>query len=98
MSLCPKCGFYKYSCSCLKKEDKVPKEFEHSVVARVRLTIDIPVRSSWGADCTMAQIYKQAEQDAQDMLRQFFEKNNLIGRACVIGEPKVTAVLASNKE
>lgn len=69
---------------------------ENSVTARVRLLIDVPVNSSWSQSTTMAQITKQAQEDAIALVKGHFDKQDR-GRHCIsiIGEPVVTAVLAT---
>lgn len=69
---------------------------ENSVNARVRLLIDIPVNSTWGPTTTMAQITKQAEEDALAIVNGWFEKR--YNRVTVIGKPVVTAILATGEK
>ena len=63
--------------------------------ARVRLTIDIPLTDTWGSDCAIDQIQKQAKEGALGMIRnsQFHE----LKLATIIGEPVVTAVLVEEQ-
>ncbi len=66
-----------------------------TATARVRLTLDIPVGDSWGADCNIAQIEKQAAESAIGLIRNAGDFGRLYsaGRIEIIGEPQVTAVL-----
>jgi hypothetical protein len=73
-----------------KMEDKP------SGCARVLLTIEVPVNSSWGDDCTVGQIYKQAADEALGYIRNL-ESHGRPARLTVIGEPRVTAVFVPNK-
>ena len=41
-------------------------------VARVQVTLEIPVPSGWGADCTLGQVYVQAKDAAVGILRRHF--------------------------
>lgn len=45
---------------------------EQTAVARVRVMLEIPVKGSWGDDCTVAQVYKQAVDGARGVLRRHF--------------------------
>lgn len=62
---------------------------------RVTVTLEIDVLDSWGNDCTVEQIQKQARDSAIGVCRgktyelyEYFRNN----RARVIGDPKVQAV------
>jgi hypothetical protein len=59
--------------------------------ARVRVTIDIPVGDSWGEECDIAQVHRQAKESALGMLRN--SKFHELQRAVIVGEPVVTAIL-----
>lgn len=67
-----------------------------SVYARVKLEVEVPSGSSWGPDCTMAQIQKQAIEGAISTLERALVKE-YGGGARLVGKPKVTAVLASEE-
>jgi hypothetical protein len=62
-----------------------------SAKARVRVTLEIPVGDSWGEECDIAQIHRQAKESALGMIRnsQFHE----LKLAVIVGEPVVTAIL-----
>ena len=59
-----------------------------TTTARVQVTIDITVPSTWGDDTTVAQVRNQASEDALGMLRHVEAKYDIK----VIGKPTVTAV------
>jgi hypothetical protein len=72
--------------------------------ARVQLTVEFDVGSTWGADCTTDQVFKQARDEAIDDVRAGLVIDgltiNLPGAvgggktsARIVGEPKVTMVL-----
>ena len=63
-----------------------------SVCARIRVEVEIPCASTWSQDTTMAQITKQAK----ECLPSLRAALAAIG-GCVIGEPKVISILASEK-
>lgn len=45
---------------------------EAKAVARVRVTLEIPIASLWGTGCTIEQVYKQAMDAARGILRRHF--------------------------
>lgn len=63
--------------------------------ARVQITIDVDAGSTWGKDCQLDQVYRQAAQESVARIRDVLQKSNV--RVTVVGEPKVTAVLISDK-
>lgn len=62
--------------------------------ARVQVTLDITVPDTWGPDCPTHQIWRQAAESALGLIE------NGIPRAVmqVVGEPRVTAVLAERAQ
>ncbi|MCU9947518.1 hypothetical protein [Pseudomonas sp. PDM13] len=60
--------------------------------ARVRLTLDVPV-GTWGPDCLIDQVYKQASEEAINRVR-----NLLQGRARVVGVVEVEAITTALEE
>lgn len=65
-------------------------------VARVKITLDIPLGDSWGADCPIAQVQEQASRSVLAMLRN--NKIAELARALIIGEPQVTAILIDEEK
>ncbi len=65
--------------------------------ARVTLTIEISSLGSWGGDCTVAQIYKQAAEEAVGRLRNLIGKHQLMHSMKIVGEPQVTGVFTMEK-
>ncbi len=59
--------------------------------AVVTVTLELRVSGSWGEDCTIAQVYRQAEASARGIIR-----NKLGTDVQIKGEPKVTAVMAES--
>lgn len=60
--------------------------------ARVLVTLEISdIGGTWGGDCPTDQVFRQASESAIGLLR-----NGLANKADwrVVGEPKVTAILA----
>lgn len=56
--------------------------------AKVTVEVEVPISSSWGNDCTMGQIYKQAADEARNRMNKICTQNGLR----VVGDFKVTAV------
>ena len=44
-----------------------------SAHAIVQVTLEVDVHSSWGADCGMDQVFKQAVDEAQNSVRFIFQ-------------------------
>lgn len=59
--------------------------------ARVQIVVEVDA-SSWGEDCSILQLYKQAGEAARDTLINSL-KPELIGKIRIIGEPKIIGVL-----
>lgn len=64
-------------------------EMHPSVCARVTLTLELDVPSTWGAKTTMEQIRDQAIVDAIGIVSKIGSRDSRI-----IGKPTVTAILA----
>lgn len=60
--------------------------------AKVTLTVEIDVGSTWGCDCQLSQLYKQAEDEARNIV-----KNNIGRVAVIIGTPTIEAIITSRK-
>jgi hypothetical protein len=64
---------------------------KQSAHARVTITVEVSVGSSWGDDCPISQVHKQAAQEAQEKLERLFEKER--GNLRLVGEAKVTVII-----
>jgi hypothetical protein len=64
---------------------------QYHATARVTLTVEVDVRSSWGGDCTVDQVNRQAAEEAVNYVEQAAAKDR---RIRVIGRPVVTVVTA----
>ena len=51
--------------------------------AVVVVTMEVAVGGAWGADCTVAQVYRQATEMAESIVRRAFEKEP--GRVRIVG-------------
>jgi FtsZ-binding cell division protein ZapB len=58
---------------------------------RVRVTLEIKARSTWGLDCRAEQIDKQARDEVNEDLARLFAKD--LDRVVMIGKPTVQAVI-----
>lgn len=64
-----------------------------TTVARVQVTLEIPVRGTWGADCALGQVYVQAKDEAEGIIRRVFAED----RVTVVGEPVILAVTSAGR-
>lgn len=65
--------------------------------ARVTLTVEIAVTDTWGEDCKLDQVYRQAAQSAVGEVRNGLARALDCGRARIIGEVKAVAILADKE-
>jgi hypothetical protein len=71
--------------------------------ARVQVTLEFLVTDTWGDDCKVDQVYKQAAESAIGQLRRgcLVSVASALardGEARVIGDPKVTAILVNKTD
>ena len=59
--------------------------------ARVQITVEVEA-SSWGEDCSIGQLYKQAAESARGTLIAALKPGEH-GRVTIIGEPKVIGII-----
>jgi hypothetical protein len=62
-----------------------------SASARVQITVEVDAGSSWGPDCTVAQVRDQAGTEAVRRIINTLAQGKML--ATVIGAPKVLAVM-----
>jgi len=64
--------------------------------ARVRITLDIPLTGTWGPECTVEQIQKQAKNEALGLfkVKVIAQLPPELQHARVVGEPIVTGIFA----
>jgi hypothetical protein len=79
--------------------DPRTKRSAHAIVV---VTLDVEVDSSWGGDCTVDQVHKQAADEATGTLRFIFQEANKSTSGCtrkvrVREIPKVTAVMSERE-
>lgn len=65
--------------------------------ARVMLPVEIMVHDTWGVECTVQQIHKQAYESAINMLNRM-AKENYRPPFKVVGEPKITTFIVNQFE
>jgi hypothetical protein len=61
--------------------------------ARVQLTVSIDLKDTWGNECTINQIQKQAKDGAISSMWKWVEETGVT----IVGEPKVTIVIIENE-
>lgn len=65
-------------------------------VARVQITIEIPLNQPWGADCPISQVWKQARDQAIGILERLRGRD---GQGySIIGEPTVKAIVVEEQK
>lgn len=65
--------------------------------ARAIVTIEVSGIGTWGPKCDLAQVYKQAAESAVHAIRQALIESKSDKRFEIIGEPKITAVLVTER-
>lgn len=77
-----------------------------NMTARVRVTLEINVPGAWGDDCQLSQVYKQAADEAINILRGYFSLGDCLqagaqvmgkARAQIMRTPVVLAVTTEGK-
>ena len=65
--------------------------------ARVQVTLDIEcMGGTWGEECSIGQLQKQAAEDALNQLKSIFTKEN-VRNISILGEPKVMGVITQGE-
>jgi hypothetical protein len=59
-----------------------------TATARVTLTVEIDIGSTWGDDCKLSQVYDQAKEQAVTAVKNVFQS-----RVTIIGVPTVNAIV-----
>lgn len=69
------------------------------VTAIVQLTLEVQVSSSWGGDCSMDQVFKQARDEAVGSINAALgsAREGLQSRIKIVGTPSIKAVAAERK-
>jgi hypothetical protein len=66
------------------------KDEKIKATAKVRVLLEIKISSTWGEDCTVKQVHKQAVDSAELIINQAFGSNSGIKLS---GSPKVEAII-----
>lgn len=65
-----------------------------TVHAHVTLTVEVAVRDSWGEDCSISQVHRQASESAMGHLSKCLTDCKAVR---IVGEAKVTAVIVERE-
>lgn len=68
--------------------------------AKVRVTLEIDVGSSWGNECKLDQIFDQASKEALGLLNHMiaeYKDEYLINRIKLVGKPEVDAIIVPKR-
>lgn len=68
-----------------------------SVTARVVVTLELTGLGSWGDNCPLGQVYKQAAEVAVGRIRRAVNGDATLLDAKIIGQPVVTAVMSTEE-
>lgn len=60
--------------------------------AVVTLTIEVRAQSSWGKDCSLAQVHRQAAEETSNYVRTLARAAGN-GRIKIVGEPEVKTII-----
>lgn len=67
-----------------------------SASARLEVVIDIPASSSWGTECSIGQIYRQASEETIRALGVMLRKE-FGPTAKIVGTPKVQTIITKDR-
>lgn len=65
--------------------------------ARVSVLLEVSLSDTWGSDCQLDQVYKQAKDSAMNMIHRKMTGGGQRDIR-IIGDPKVTAILTQMEE
>lgn len=65
-------------------------------VARVQIIVEFPVNSTWGEDCPLSQIHKQASEEVLGMIAEGAQRHHMYPHK-IIGEPIVKCIIAERE-
>ena len=67
--------------------------------AEIQLTLRIKVDSTWGGDCPAEQIFRQAREEAVNMLNNalYRDRDRLRNRIQIVGTPEILTVIGVRK-
>lgn len=75
----------------------MPKEKVHNVqaTAEVQLTLRVKVGSTWGGDCPAEQIFRQAREEAVNMINNalFRDREQLRHKIAIVGTPELKTII-----
>ena len=65
--------------------------------ARVQVTLNIECRDgTWGPECSIGQLQKQAAESAITQLRNIFAREN-VRNISIVGEPQITGIITQGE-
>lgn len=72
---------------------------ETSAYARVKLEVEISVNSSWGGDCSIDQVHRQAAEEAIGFIEnKVCREADIRLRMKIVGQPIISAVIVERKK
>jgi len=63
-------------------------------LAKVQITVEVEASGAWGPDCSIGQLYNQAEESAKGSLANLFSAQGKSFR--IVGSPKVLGIMTED--
>lgn len=80
---------------CAGRAEKMHQRNEKAhAVAKVKLSIEVPLDASWGGDCKLQQVWDQAREAASRIVTTALQKSGL---RITVTESEVTAILIKDR-
>lgn len=78
----------------------MPKPHMRPVGASAVVTVTVQVRAqgSWGPDCSVAQVHRQAAEEAINSVRNALRHAGYSARMQVVGEPEVKTTIVEREK
>lgn len=61
--------------------------------AIVTVTVEVQAQGAWGPDCSVAQVHRQAAEEAVNSVRNALRHAGYLDRMKVVGEPEIKTVI-----
>jgi hypothetical protein len=74
--------------------DRGDRPLKVTAAARVTLTVEVTVGSTWGGECAVSQVHDQASAEAQGIINALITCDPSTAKIQIIGTPSVRVVLA----
>lgn len=65
--------------------------------AIVTVTVEVRANSSWGPDCSVSQVHRQAAEEAVNSVRNALRHAGYSDRMKVVGDPEIKTVIVERE-